>query len=214
MTFENFKKLIPKIQKMPIPGAGAQYEMIPEIRAKELKDLDMSKKTPRHAAVTLLCYPKGTETYVVLIERPTYEGVHSGQVALPGGKVELEDAGYLEAALRETFEEVGVTPSAVEVLRDMTKTYIPPSNFWVHPFLGYTSTTPVFVPQEDEVAAILEVPLNDLLTDDNVFFEIMSTSYAKEVEVPAFRLNGYKVWGATAMMLNELKVFLKAIIQP
>ena len=213
MTFDNFKKLVPKIQKMSIPGVVAQQDMAPAIRLEQKSELELNKKNPRHAAVMLLCYPKGDEVYVALIQRPTYEGVHSDQVALPGGKVELGDASYEAAALRETFEEVGVSPVGINVLRAMTKTYVPPSNFWVHPFLGYADTTPVFVAQEEEVAAIIEVSLENLLADQNVFHDILTTSYAKDIEVPAFRLNGYRVWGATAMMLNELKVFLKAIMQ-
>lgn len=213
MTFDTFKKLIPKIQKMSVPGVIAQEEMAPALRSKEIKKLDLDKKNPRHAAVMLLCYPKEGETYFSLIQRPTYNGVHSDQIALPGGKVESDDASYQDAALRETFEEIGVPESIIRVLRKMTKTYIPPSNFWVHPFFGYSDITPVFVPQEEEVAAILAVPLRDLLDDKSIFSDILTTSYAKQIEVPAFRLNGYRVWGATAMMLNELKVFLKVIMQ-
>ncbi len=213
MTFENFKKLLPKIHKMSIPGAVAQQEMAPAMRQKAMEKLDLAEKNPRHAAVLLLCYPKFGEVYFVLIQRPVYEGVHSGQIALPGGKVETEDASYKHAALRETFEEIGVEVPIIKVIKEMTKTYIPPSNFWVHPFLGYSEELPVFVAQEEEVAAIIEVSLEELLADKNIFTDVLTTSYAKAIEVPAFKLNGYRVWGATAMMLNELKVFLKTVIQ-
>lgn len=194
---------------MSLPGVSSQHIMAPAIRTEQIKALDIAKKSPRHAGVMLLCYPKNQEMYLVLILRPTYEGVHSDQVALPGGKAELYDTNYEETALRELGEEVGVPRKDVQVISALTKTYVPPSNYWVHPFFGYCDTTPHFVPQLEEVAKIVEVRLDALLDDTHVISEIVTTSYAKAMEVPAFKLNDYKVWGATAMMLNELKVILK-----
>jgi hypothetical protein len=90
--------------------------------------------------------------------------------------------------------------------------FIPPSNFLVYPFLAYTSIRPNFVRQEEEVAAILEVPLAQLLDDNNVIETTLSTSYAHEIQVPAFHLEGKIVWGATAMMLSELKESFKKLV--
>ena len=150
---------------------------------------------------------------MALILRPTYEGVHSGQIALPGGKIEKYDKDYKAAALRETWEEIGVKPNIIRMLKELTKVYIPPSNFWVHPFLGFTEEIPVFVRQEDEVEKIIEVSIESLLHETNIISEKLSTSYAKNIEVPSFKLNGYVVWGATAMMLNELKMLLKSALE-
>ncbi|WP_235016339.1 CoA pyrophosphatase [Aquimarina sp. AU474] len=198
---------------MSVPGDSSHFIMAPEIRAKELKRLKIEERNPRNAAVMMLFYPKEALTHIVLILRPQYEGVHSGQIALPGGKVETYDRNYTETALRETYEEVGVHTKTVEVLKTLTKVYIPPSNFWVHPFLGFTENRPQFVPQEEEVAEVIEVSLNELLDDDNVVLKKLSTSYAENIEVPSFKLNGYTVWGATAMMLSELKMFLKTSME-
>ena len=123
--------------------------------------------------------------------------------------METYDLSFAEAALRETQEEIGVYVNAVRVLKPLTKVYIPPSNFWVHPFLGFTEESPDFVLQKEEVAKVIEVSLESLLDDKNVSSQIVSASYAKNIEVPSFTLNGYTVWGATAMMLSELKIFLK-----
>ncbi len=198
---------------MSVPGVSAHGIMLPEIRKKELAGIDIESRNPRHAAVMMLLYPVADAMHLVLILRPQYEGVHSGQVALPGGKVEPEDTTYHAAALRETYEEVGVAIETVHSLKELTKVYIPPSNFWVHPFVGYATKRPDFVLQEEEVAAIIEIPIDALLDDANITSKEKKTSYAQKIEVPAFELGGYVVWGATAMMLSELKnLFASALV--
>ncbi len=194
---------------MSVPGESSHFIMAPEMRVKELNRIQIEDRNPRNAAVMMLFYPREGKTYIALILRPEYEGVHSGQIALPGGKVEMQDLNFTHTALRETQEEIGVQATTVEVIKTLTKVYIPPSNFWVHPFLGFTNKKPDFILQKEEVAQIIEVPLHDLLDDTNVSSQKLSTSYAENIEVPSFKLNGYVVWGATAMMLSELKMFIK-----
>lgn len=188
-------------------------EMSPKFRTKELRELDVVKKNPRKAAVLALFYPdKNDNTNIVLILRKTYKGVHSAQIGFPGGKVELTDKDLEETAIRETYEEVGVRPENINILKKLTKIYIPPSNFWVYPFIGITNHTPKFVRQETEVERILEIKLEDFLNESSLVKKRLSTSYAKNVEVPAFLLNDHIVWGATAMMLSEVKMVLKNLI--
>ena len=149
------------------------------------------------------------EVRFVLILRKTYKGVHSNQVGFPGGRVEAEDKDLAGTALRETEEEVGIPQGDITILSAMTEIFIPPSNFHVFPYIGLMNSTPTLVPQEEEVEAILEIDLDDFLQDSNLITEILSTSYAKNVKVPAFLLAGHIVWGATAMILNEMKEMLK-----
>lgn len=206
MNFDNFKKILPKIAKIPLPGISSQLKMAPSIRQEALKSMEERMKTARKSAVMALFYPnKKNETTVVLILRKAYEGVHSNQVGFPGGKAEPEDATLEITALRETEEEVGVQQKSIEVIRKITSTYIPPSNFMVQPYIGVLHNTPTFIPQESEVASILEVSLYDLLSEASTIEKKLTTSYATSVTAPAFYLNDYVVWGATAMMLSEVK---------
>jgi len=197
---------------MPLPGEEAHKKLAPLIRINELSEIDMSKRNPQKAGVMAIFYPgEDKQTRLVLILRKTYKGVHSNQVGFPGGRVEIDDKDLEETALRETEEEVGIPRSDIEVLIKLTKLYIPPSNFWVQPYVGILNKTPNMVAQESEVEAILEVKLSEFLDDKNVITENLSTSYADNIEVPAYMLNGYVVWGATGMMLSEIRELLLKI---
>lgn len=213
MNFEDFFSLSPKLRKITLPGEEAHYKLAPLLRLKELDQLDVEKKKPNHAAVLAVFYPGiKQETRFVLILRKTYKGVHSNQVGFPGGRVEEEDRDLMATALRETEEEVGIPRNEVDVLLELTRLYIPPSNFWVQPYIGVMKTTPVLVPQEDEVEAVLEIDLDEFLSDSCFTRQTLSTSYAQNIEVPAFLLGGHVVWGATAMMLSELKEILRQVL--
>lgn len=198
---------------MPLPGEEAHYKMAPIERLAELTKMAKGKSEARKASVLALFYPSNTnEPYLILILRKTYKGVHSAQVGFPGGKAELEDISSKHTALRETEEEVGVPQNAVTVVKKMTEIFIPPSNFFVQPFIGFTNKMPKFIAQEDEVEALIEVPLSHFLDDNVLATKKLSTSYATDIEVPAYILNGHVVWGATAMMLSEIRELLKQVL--
>ena len=212
MKFEEFLSLIPKVSNLPLPGKEAQFAMAPMERIKELTAIDIEAMNPRQAAVMALFYEKEEETHIVLILRKTYKGVHSNQVGFPGGKVEQEDSDLLSTALRETFEEVGVPQEDMILIKELTNIYIPPSNFWVQSFMGYATKALNFVAQEDEVEEIIEVPLTELLDPASLGKQRITTSYATDIEVPIFRLRQHVVWGATAMMLSEIKAILLKVL--
>ncbi len=160
-----------------------------------------------------LFYPdQDKNARLLLILRKVYQGVHSNQIGFPGGKVEKQDRNLMDTALRETHEEVGVPPDKVEIIKELSEVYIPPSNFLVQPFMGIYPDPQPFVKEESEVERLVEVYLKDFLDDSNHIEEILSTSYAKNINVPAFKLNGYTVWGATAMMLSEIKELLRQVL--
>ena len=187
--------------------------MAPLIRIKELEAGHIKKKNPKKAGVLALFYPNERQsTNLLLILRKTYQGVHSNQIGFPGGKSEEEDRDIMQTALRETHEEVGVPPQQVSIIKSMSEIYIPPSNFEVQPFVGLYEDPKPFVLQESEVESLVEVSLADFMDDAKVFTQKLSTSYAKNIDVPAFKLNGYTVWGATAMMLSEIKELLRQVL--
>ena len=178
-----------------------------------MENIDFSGRNPNKAGVLALFYPdENNNTHFVLILRKTYRGVHSNQVGFPGGREEELDRNLEHTALRETEEEIGVPQDKINVIRELTRLYIPPSDFWVYPFIGYVEKTPELIPQESEVELILEVDIDEFLNENNLITKNLTTSYADEIEVPAFALNGQIVWGATAMMLSEIKELLKMVL--
>ena len=115
MKFESFLKSIVKIENLPLPAETSQFKMSPPFR-EDLINLQTEKiKSARKSAVMALFYPNAEgETYIVLILRKTYKGVHSAQVGFPGGKLELNETN-LQAALRETEEEIGLPSDATSL---------------------------------------------------------------------------------------------------
>lgn len=210
MDFQAFLNTVPKIKNIPLPAQASQFKMSPPFRRDLLERYKAKIKNAKQAAVLALCYPDHQEiTHVALILRKTYPGVHSAQIGFPGGRIEPEDDSLKSTAIRETHEEIGVPGSSIRIIREMTDIYIPPSNFNVRPYLGIYDRVPEFIKQEDEVEDILEVPLWHILDDQAVVTTRVQTSYAQHIEVPAFELGGHIVWGATAMMLSEIKDLLK-----
>lgn len=208
MDFIHFKSQINTIKTRNLGGKTSQFKLVPEIRIK-ISEEKIKNSNPRKAAILCLFYPneKG-EAIFLLTKRASYKGTHSAQISFPGGKVDEIDNTISDTALRELEEEVGINRNNISLIRQMSDTYIPPSNFMVTPFIGYTDQKPNFNTNE-EVAELIEVRLHDLLNDNNVSSVEMSTSYMKNIEVPCFILNNAAVWGATAMILSEIKDLIK-----
>ena len=212
MLFNDFIKYIPKIEKETLLSTDAHAKMAPLERISYLKEENYIDKNPRRAAVLMLFYPKNEVTHLALTVRNTYPGVHSSQIGFPGGKVEEFDVDLEETALRETHEEVGIHPEKIQIIKPFSEIYIPPSNFLVSPFMGISHEELIFVPDLDEVKRVLEFSIADFLDDKSITKVKMSTSYATDIEVPAFMVDKYVVWGATAMMMSELKETIKCAL--
>ena len=184
--------------------------MAPEMRIEELRAFTSKPSDYKKAGVMALCYPGPDRiARMLFILRNAYPGVHASQIGFPGGQKERGDRDLLQTALRETEEEVGVAAARIHPVRELSRVYIPPSKFEVSPYIGICEETPVFRKQDAEVAALIEVPLSEVLDDGRLTHRRLTTSYATDIEVPAFQFQGHIVWGATAMMLNEIKSLLK-----
>jgi len=212
MLFTDFIKYIPKIAKEKLLSTDAHAKMAPLERISYLNEENYLNKNPRKAAVLMLFYPKNKMTHLALIVRNSYPGIHSSQIGFPGGKVEEFDINLEATALRETHEEVGIHPEKVKIIKTFSEIYIPPSNFLVAPFMGISHEELFFIPDLEEVKSVLEFSIADFLDEKSITKVKMSTSYATDIEVPAFMVEKYVVWGATAMMMSELKETIKSAL--
>ena len=188
-----------------LPGEAAQQKMASYKRAQP-KDLNKQHIKPRLSAVLVNLFYFDGALHCTLIQRPDYDGTHSGQVAFPGGKKEDDDRDLIATALRESQEEVGTKAEDVEIIGALSELYIPPSNFLVSPFIGLSSKAPAYTIDPYEVAEAFHFPLR--LLHDPGYFEvkrIFIKHYKTHINAPSFQYEGKTIWGATAMMLSELK---------
>ena len=197
-----------KIKKglIDLPGEAAHAEMFP-LRAVASEELKTATDYRTSAVLALLFEDQGTK--MVLTQRHNYKGTHGGQVSFPGGKMEEIDESTIHTALRETHEEIGVSPNNINVLGKLTDVYIPVSKFLVHPFIGIHEGSPTFELSEREVKEIITFDL-ELLTQDAIVQkrDIKTSSGMVLKNVPCFIIGDKIVWGATALMLNEIRQIL------
>jgi 8-oxo-dGTP pyrophosphatase MutT (NUDIX family) len=204
LHFKEFTEKLRNNLAKDLPGEDAYSLMLPPNR----RSSDLSKLNQnlvKKAAVLALLENHNNEPHVILTLRTTYNGTHSGQVSFPGGKREEQDVDFLGTALRETEEEIGIKKEDIEVLGALSPLYIPPSNFLVYPFVGVSHNVLNKIPQEKEVHSIHSIPLALLFAKDTLGEISIKNASGSSMNVPAFSINGLKIWGATAMMLAELK---------
>ena len=201
MDLKTFESALTKIEKIPLPGHYALHGLKPEVGHT------------RWAGVLCLFYPdKNGKVHFVLIRRQESKGPHSGQVALPGGRRDPEDHNMADTALRECEEEIGVARRDIKLFKAMSELYIPPSDFWVKPYMGLIDYCPEFVIQEEEVAGLIHVPAADLFEDNLMKIEGVTAPEREVMQMPVFDFQENRVWGATAMMLLEMRLTLCEII--
>ena len=195
----------------PLPGVDAQLRLAHPARSLGVP----AGKTPREAGVLVLLYPgEDARPHFPLIVRPARDArdEHAGQIALPGGSREPADADLAATALREAAEEVGAEPTELRVLGQLSPLYIPVSNFLVTATVASAERSPRWRPQPSEVSRIVHAPLAELLADDPVRYTEVALGTGVELRrVPYFPLVGEVVWGATAMILSELRGVMAAL---
>ncbi len=210
MTENKLKQLLYDRLKSPLPGEKAQMMMAASSR--KTGQYNMEKNiSPRLSSVMILLYFANNEWKFPLIKRPEYNGVHSGQMALPGGRMEDNDADRINTAIRETEEETGADLRKVEILGQLTELKIRASGNSVLPVIGCLPEIPVFRPDPVEVDSLHTVSIDYLLNDENRKITKIKISEQYRVEAPYFDVDGQVVWGATAMILSEFLYIVREL---
>jgi 8-oxo-dGTP pyrophosphatase MutT (NUDIX family) len=189
-----------------LPGEAAHA---PYMRYRQQFEKSYAKKQRRPAAVAIHLYLKNAAWHFILIERSTYNGQHSGQMAFPGGKPDPTDPHLEYTARRESLEEIGITINQGQHIGTLSNVWIPVSGFEVSPYVFLHDEAPLLQPDPREVQHIEEVALQDLLSDSSLTLKDIEISGGQVLEAhPCFLLNNKIVWGATALMLNEVRMLL------
>jgi len=195
-----------------LPGVDAHLRLAPEIRINDLK----TGQPPAHAmesAVLIILYPFHERLHTVVILRNEYDGAHSGQISLPGGKAEDSDKDFENTALREAREEIGIIPADMEIIGQLSRFYVRPSNFIIYPFIAYSAQRPEFQPDPFEVQKVIEIDIFKDISYENIVNQTLTFKNNMQVTAPGFQIGGEFMWGATAMIFSELLQVLYSVVK-
>jgi len=207
VNIHELKAFLKERLKVQLPGERSHYKM----HARHLNGSRVQirqKEEPRKGGVLILLYQDGQNVNFPLIQRPTYDGVHSGQMALPGGKYENSDKDLIETAKRETFEEIGILKDQIEIIGTLSELYVAASNYVVLPVLGAIRNIPKFNLDPKEVAGVITPGISQLIDPSRRKEKQLVVGDGIKLVAPYFDLENKTVWGATAMILSELKDIL------
>lgn len=209
MYLEDLRHKLENYQE-DLPGLEAQLKLSPPYK-EELDLEEIKKSNPRIAAVMIMLYEndEGNIEFPIILRQMSND-VHSNQFSLPGGGFEAEDIDLANTALRETAEEIGVDIENIEIVKQLSELYIPPSDFLVYPFIGIHYGVPSFIAEEEEVAEIIPLDLEAFLLAEPENFDKSFAEYL--VEIPGYRVgDDAYIWGATAMILSEFASLLEKL---
>ncbi|WP_296621780.1 CoA pyrophosphatase [Marivirga sp.] len=195
-----------RLQK-PLPGDAAHQQMMAQPIGQRFKM--QYEKPPRKGAVMIVLYPDEGKIYFPLMQRPPYQGIHGGQVSLPGGKMEDSDGNLIETAIRETFEEIGVKISDKEVIGTLSDLNVTASNFMVKPVVSILHRKPEFIRDPREVEQIFKAEVQHLIHPQTLQVTELTVAQEIRLKAPFFDIEEKVVWGATAMILSEFVEILK-----
>lgn len=209
MIADLFISSLKKTIEKGLPGEEAHQLLMPLKRP--LSSVAKNDATSyRESAVGIVLHPFNQSIHCILIRRPSYAGVHSGQISFPGGKRDASDLDLEFTARRECFEEINLPHHHADLIHPLTEVFIPVSKFSVQPYIFYTENLPQLTPDDREVEEIISFDLFDLTRNTEIPRTTipMNAGFTMK-DVPYFKIQGHIVWGATAMMLGEMKVLLE-----
>lgn len=198
-------------QLQKLPGEESHSEAMPLNRPFSSQALHLATNL-RQSAVGIVVYPEKNAWKSVLIQRPSYEGMHSDQIAFPGGKKDPDDRNLEFTARRECYEEIGLPIDQGTCIGSLTPVYIPVSQFIVEPYVFFVEELPKLRADAREVASIIHFDLS-VLYDDQILqrTDMRFKDGITRKNIPYYSIEGKVVWGATAMMLAEFRAILKRI---
>ncbi|WMN05998.1 CoA pyrophosphatase [Marivirga arenosa] len=190
-----------------LPGDNAHQQMMAKPIGQRFKM--KYSEPPKKGAVMIALYPFDNKVYFPLMKRPPYQGVHGGQVSLPGGKKEDSDQTLIETAIRETYEEIGVKISDQQVIGSLSDLNVTASNFIVKPVISILNEKPEFSRDPREVEHIFQAELEHLIHPQTIQEKELTVAKEVRLKAPFFDIDEKVVWGATAMILSEFVEILK-----
>jgi len=198
MDFRQFQQKLQIALCQRLPGKLAQQKLA----VQPFRNLPRKKITEkRNAAVLILIFPEDDDLKIVLTKRTHQVKHHGGQISFPGGALDLGESIEV-CALRETEEEIGISPNSIKIIGNLTPLFVPVSGFKMFPIVGWMEKAPAFKINPTEVEKVILASAQELRNEQNIRSE-MHRKYETDFTIPYFALNGEKVWGATAMILSE-----------
>jgi 8-oxo-dGTP pyrophosphatase MutT (NUDIX family) len=198
---DSFIDQLQKHLNKTLPAMESQYKMAGSYRPVVSIE-EAIEKQAKTAGILILVTKMDEDFHFLMIQRTTYDGAHSGQMAFPGGKKEPQDASILDTAIRECYEEIGIHVSKSDILGALTPLFIPVSHFVVYPFLAYIDSPLQLIKDTTEVEEIYLFNIQDFFKSENIqdfSFQIQNQT----MTVPSYRFKEQTVWGASAMILSE-----------
>ena len=205
MASDSIIERLRNLNSEALPGKNAQYKMAAYFKQIPTEEWIL-RQNPKIGAVMILLLQTADSIRLILMKRPDYDGIHSGQISFFGGKKEAIDESLYHTSIREAKEEGGFDTSSLEYFGSLSPLYIQASNYYIEPHVFYTSNKLEFAHDEREVARIIEVDIHDVFNNKSV--EQIQIKDRPAFEAPCYRLGSDVIWGATAMVLSELEEFL------
>ena len=190
----------------PLPGFKVYSSMSPSP-----SKYSYNKPDCRISSVLILLYKEKNKIFTILTKRSQKVRHHKGQISFPGGEKEPIES-IRETAIREAHEEIGIKKNEIYVLGSLSEIYIPLSNFIIHPILAYSQSKPRLKINTDEVEHIIAITIDDLMNQKSLHNNKKIQIGSKSISVPCFIFQDNIVWGATSMVLKELKEIIKLSI--